>query len=189
MHELLHNWLASQHVLGIPGWGTLRAVTTNPEIDFINKQITPPQQHIDFIEGVPQADKNFYQWLAVALETDETTAIRRFNDFVSDVKEKLQLSGSVVLPGIGVFENTETAKPSFIQQQASANLFTAIRAEKIMRHQDSFNVLQGDTENTSLEVVQQFDSTFEETEAEKWWVTALFLFAAGIITILFYYLS
>lgn len=189
MHELLHTWLASQHVLGIPGWGTLHIITTTPEIDFVNKQINPPQQQIDFKEETPQADKKFYQWLASALDTDEITAIRRYNDFITDTKDQLLRTGSAILPGIGLFQNTEASGLLFKQQEPDFDMFPTIRAEKIMRHQESFNVLQGDMDYTSLEAVQHLEFPSEATEKNNWGITALILFAAGALAILYYYMS
>lgn len=189
MQELLHCWLASRHVLGIPGWGTLRVSNLEPEIDFVNKQINPPKQQVFFTDEVLPADKTFYQWLASVQTTDETTAIRRFNDFIAELKDNLQKTGTAVLPGIGVFRNTETDQPAFSQNESSSNQLLAIHAEKIMRHQESFNVLQGDMDNTSLEAVQHIDIFSEEKAQDNWWIAALILFAAGALAILFYYLS
>ena len=189
MEEILQCWLASQHRLALPGLGTLQMDTAAVELDFINKRITPPVQQIIFAEGSIKADKNFYQYLANSLHTDETNAIIQFTNFVTELTNKLYQDGTTALKGIGEFTNDKDNRASFQPYQFAFESYSILSAEKILRHQESFDVLQGDMANNSTNAAWELEQGSNEQIEDKWWVGALILFAVGAIAILFYFLT
>ncbi len=189
MEELLRGWLASQHRLDMPGLGTLQIDTTAAQLDFANKCINPPVQQIVFADNTIKTDKNFYQYLSHNLHIDETNAIIQFTDFVTAITNRLEKNGTANLMGIGEFSTDQNKKKSFQPYQSTFQPYTALSAEKILRHNENFEVLQGDVANNSSNASDEIEHTSGELFEDNWWIAALILFAVGASAILFYYLN
>lgn len=189
MEELLQGWLASQQKLALPGLGTLQIDTTAAELDFISKRINPPVQEIVFADSIIKADKNFYQYLSNGLHVDETSAIVQFTDFVTDITNKLDADGAAKMKGIGEFYTGHDKKTSFLPYRFTFKSMNPLTAEKILRHKESFDVLQGDVANNSSNAAWEIEHASDEQTEERWWIAALILFAVGAITILYYFLT
>ncbi|MBS1632745.1 MAG: hypothetical protein JST10_09245, partial [Bacteroidetes bacterium] len=102
MYNELYQIFILDKELKIPGIGNFILTRKPAEANFLEKAINPPVYSIslDKETGVPV--KSFYSGLAGLLHTDDKEATTRFNDFVSDLKQKFMAGKKIEWPGIGI---------------------------------------------------------------------------------------
>lgn len=187
MRNVLYNYLILNNRLAIPGVGVFTVEQVPARLDFVNKTLLAPLSVIRFsLENINAADRQFYQFLARTLRVDETTAIRRFNDFAFDLKNDLATTGHAELPGIGklikAFSNTYT----FHAENMDEEFFPEISVERVIREKTSHTILVGEAEKTSDEMLEILS---DRSASNRWWIYAIILGVLGIGLITYYYLT
>jgi hypothetical protein len=185
MQQLIHAWFARNGEVHLPGVGHLTRMTNQPTIDITNKVIQPSSFKIVFSTDSIPAEKKFYYWLSKCLDIDETSAIRRFNDYISDGIRLIEQNTEWVLPGLGVFKKGSDGLLVFYEQAFYQAQFQALTAERVIRQDEKYVVLQGENETNSDFVLAE---GIANEEKDNWWVHAIILLVLGVACILFYHL-
>src|SRR6476619_2179141 len=93
MYGELYQYLILHKELHLPGVGTFLYEKKPAYIDITEKMVHPPGYSILFGQNNSIPPKSFFNWLGSKLNTSERDAVRRFNDFLYDLRNQLS-SGS-----------------------------------------------------------------------------------------------
>ncbi|MCR6719481.1 MAG: hypothetical protein NVV59_04130 [Chitinophagaceae bacterium] len=186
MYSELRKYLLLHQELPIPGIGTLMLERQPASFDFPNRQILPPSYQVGFREGQVQPSRRLYDWLAQGLGISERDAIMRFNDFVFELRERLNKGEKLEWQGIGQLNKGLGGVWHFKPETDSITEGEPIHADKVLRDQASHSVRVGEDERTS----EQMRAYLQADPARKnvAWALALVLLIISFI-ILGIYLS
>ncbi|WP_153800694.1 hypothetical protein [Foetidibacter luteolus] len=187
MYEALHNYLVLHKQLNLPGIGMLRLEQEPARLDFIEKTLHSPKPAIHFLTDTPAPARHFYQYLSRWFSFEETDTIRRFNEFVFDLKSDIAGKGKAILPGIGTIAKNQAGAYTFQTEDiAVEQYFPSIRAERVLRENAEHNIRVGEDEKTSTQMQELLS---EKPQSQRWWIAAVILAAAGIAVIVYYHLT
>jgi hypothetical protein len=190
-HEILNKYLAQHKSISIPGLGALVAENVPAIADFVNKQIHPVQRKWRFDKYFDAPDRDFYNYLAHQQNIPDFEAIRWYNEFAYDLRNRIRTDGSATWKGIGNFKREPNGEISFEQLRPAYELYPAIAAERVVRSSVNHQILVGDKEKTAQEMTEYFNDEKETsvTTAEfrlNWKKFALLLAALALLILVFH---
>jgi len=184
MYQYIHKYFALHKTVSLPGIGSFTVETQPAKLDFIEKSLHAPLYHIRY-NKYDKADENFYAFLSRETGVDETDAYGNFNNFLQQLKEQLDTDHLVMLEGIGTLTKNALGY-SFVGDETVQKYFPNATAEKIIREDAEHKVMVGETERTSTEMHEHYQS--RKIKEDKWLLPALILGAIGVVAIVLYYL-
>lgn len=187
MDEHLYKYLVLHRRLDIPGLGRFLIENKPARMEEGGKLIQAPVPVIGFRQQTVQADKQFYDFLAWEMDTDEVDAINRFRDYAEALKTKaagesgaeMQEMGCLFIHADGTTEFRAVAGPNELLPPVS--LPDGIVFEHAASMPYALKTKDVDTSDESAEVEPAPASN------NKWWIYAAILLLIGIGIILFYY--
>lgn len=179
MYSELRKYLILNQELPIPGIGTLRLERQPASIDFANRQILPPAYQIGFSDGPVQPSRRLYAWLAQGLGVSERDAVVRYNDFVFELKERLNRGEKLEWSGIGQLNKGLGGVWHFQPEVDRIVEGEPVHADKVIRDKASHVVRVGEDERTSDEMREYLQSSPQGRNIT--WAVALILLLISFI--------
>jgi len=181
MYSELRKYLLLHHELPIPGVGSINLERQPAAFDFANRQILPPAYRIIFREGSVQASRRLYGWLAASLGVTERDAILKFNDFVFELRERLDRGEKLEWQGVGHLNKGLGGIWHFKPGEESIPEGDPVPADKVLRSRSSHSVRVGEDERTS-EQMREYLHT-EPVQKNTAWAIALILLVISFIAL------
>ncbi len=186
MYEVLNKYLYQHKSISIPGLGSLVAETIPAVSDFANKQLLPVQYKFRFDKYSDAPDRGFFVYLSMKNNIPDFEAIKIYNEFAFDLRNRIPSNEGAVWQGIGVFKKDFGGEIVFEPYASPYEFYAPVKAERIIRSDATHSILVGDKEKTNYEMTELLsDGTY--VEKESWWIYALILAAIGL-SILFFHL-
>ena len=170
MYPELYRYFIQHKNLHLPGIGSFVLERKPAEADFVNKCIHPPVFSVALHADVAKPSSKFYTWLAAAFNISEKEAIIRFNDFVFELKKKINEGAKIEWNGIGTISKGLGDNIRFVSEELIPTL-QPVHAEKIIREKAEHAVLVGERERTSVEMTELLSDP--ESKKNYWWVLPL----------------
>lgn len=171
MYGELHQYLILHKQLSMPGIGTFLLERKPAHIDFVNKIAEPPTYSVALHHGNVAASKNVFYWLASSLGISELDAVKRFNDFSFDIKNKVMAGDELHWEGVGVFSKGLAGEIRFESALKDFKSGEPIPAVKVIREKAEHTVRVGEQEKTSSEMIEMLAPSHEKKI--QWWAIAL----------------
>ena len=186
MIEELNSYLLQHKSIGIPGLGTIYVERIPAQSDFVNKQLLPPAYHYRFNKYFDVPDKQFFSYLAAQKEVADYEAIRIYNEWAQEFKNRIETDREVKWDGVGVLTSDASGDILFEPVASLTSFMPVVPAQRVIRDNVKRLMLVGDKELTNEEMAGFLS---EETQVEKasWWMYALIILALALIFIFFYY--
>jgi hypothetical protein len=185
MYEVLNRYLFQHKSISIPGLGSLVAETIPAVSDFANKRLLPVQFKFRFDKYYDSPDRDFFAYLAKKKNIPDFEAIRWYNEFALDLRNKIRSEEGAVWDGIGVFKKDFGGDVVFEAYPREFELYPAVNAIRIIRSDAKHSILVGDKEKTNYEMTELLgDNVY--IEKASWWIYALILAAIGLIVLFFH---
>ena len=186
MMEELNSYLLQHKSISIPGLGTIYVERIPAQSDFVNKQLLPPAYHYRFDKYFDAPDKDFFTYLASKKEVADYEAIRMYNDWAYNFRNKISLDHPAEWRGVGKLSKDVYGEVVFEPASTLNSFLSAIPAERVIRSNSRHKMLVGDKE---LSNVEMSDYLQEETHVEKesWWIYALIICALALVIIFFHF--
>jgi hypothetical protein len=191
LYELFYKYLILNGRASMPGIGSFGVEQVPATMDFENKKLNPPTQHIKLESSEISTDTySFYNYLAKELQINESDAARRFQEFTRDIQKQAGTNGSVLLPGIGRLKrdfNGYTIEPETESKQVLPDLW-------ITKTQAANTGLLDVYANTQPSIIKQSnynvdaDKLIVKEQQDYWWVFAIMLAIMGLGALLYYYI-
>lgn len=185
MLQSLQKYFILYKKLSLPGIGWFTLEEGSARLDFTEKKLRAPSPVINFYPQAALPNKTFFQFLSEELEVDEVQAVRHFNGLVYELRDRLNSSGVINLPGIGTLNKNETNEYSFKVDTALAQYFPDLSVERIIRQGAEHTIRVGEHERTNKQMHEMLLA--EENEPKDyWWLYAILLALAGIAALIYY---
>lgn len=190
MTEALTSYLIQHKSISIPGLGTVYIERIPAQTDFINKQIIPPAFHFRFDKYFDAPDKDFFTYLAQQKDMADYEAIKWYNEWAYDLRNRLRVDEEVKWDGVGTLKKDITGEIVFESMGAIPSLQKPAPAIRVIHSNTQHTMLVGDRE--VVREINSEESGFAgemETVEEKsaWWIYALILGAIALTVIFFHF--
>lgn len=180
MYGELYQYLILHKQLNIPGIGTFLMERKPADIDFVNKIVNPPAYTIALHHGIATPSKNVFSWLASTLDISERDALTRFNDFATNIKDKVSAGDKLQWNGIGTLSKGMAGEIRFEASLKDMKAGVPVPAVKVIREHAEHSIRVGEQEKTSSEMIEMLAPS--EVRKTNWWAIALI---AGLLAFIF----
>jgi hypothetical protein len=180
MLQVLNAYLFQHRSISIPGLGTIYLETFPAHAEVADRTILPPIYRFRFDKYFDAPEKEFFSYLAAQGKMLDYEAIKWYNEFSFDLRNRIRSEEEVSWEGVGILKKDGSGN-ILLQSAPTPNFFVqAVPAIKV-KHQDAVHtLLVGDRERTSGEMN---DWLLEEGHSRRrlsWWVIALILLVIGL---------
>lgn len=184
MQDLLATYLFQHGNCPLPGIGTLHL---NPAVASIlpgEQRIAASAPSIELVKKeVPVAGLVSYLSAEQDISEDEATANLR--QYCRTLKY-MGTHESITLTEAGKFSVSADGNLVFTQKIIDPSYQPPVTAEKVIRPNDSHNMLVGDTETTNTVMTEFYNDEMPVSKNRWWaWAAVLFVIAIGIIALYF----
>ncbi|WP_276486115.1 hypothetical protein [Paraflavitalea pollutisoli] len=190
MIEALTSYLLQHKSISIPGLGTVYIERIPAQTDFVNKQILPPSYHFRFDKYFDAPDKDFFTYLAQQKDMADYEAIKWYNEWAYDLRNRLRTEEAVEWKGVGALRKDASGEIVFEAAGAISSPQQPAHATRVIHSKTQHTMLVGDREVTrEFMPVESMDATEEEVPVKDktWWIYALILTFIALSAIFFHY--
>src|SRR5215213_2245521 len=186
MIEILNGYLIQHKSISIPGLGTIYVERLPAMNDFTNRQIHPPSYKFRFDKYFDAPDKDFFTFLASNKNIPEYEAIKQYNEFAYELRNRIRHQEAFTWPDVGVLSQELSGEIHFESSDPEA-CFAPVTANRVIRQDVQHAILVGDQEMTTQDMTDLLsESSF--VERESWWIYALILFAIALSILFFHFI-
>lgn len=171
IQQLMIKYLIQNGRLGLPDIGSFQLKHIPAQIQESGTLLKGPAAVIEYRYEPIAADKHLFEFISMETEADEVTAIRRFNEWINELKQTLSEQKTVVLPRIG----------SLSQTPEGVIIFNAAERELTFKNVSLPNGMVWEQAEAEHE-------TIPATVDTSWWIYAIILLLAGIAAIVYHYI-
>jgi hypothetical protein len=191
MTETLISYLLQHKSLSIPGLGSMYIERIPAQTDFVNKRILPPDYHFRFDKYFDAPDKDFFTYLAQQKDIADYEAIKWYNEWAYELRNRLRDGQLVKWVGIGTLKKDTSGEIVFEAAGAIPTLHEPAPANRVIHVHAQHTMLVGDREVTReitpVETVEYPPVTETYVEKESWWIYALIIAAIALSVIFFHF--
>lgn len=207
MTDVLVSYLLQHKSISIPGLGSMYIERIPAQTDFVNRRILPPDYHFRFDKYFDAPDKDFFTYLAKQQNIADYEAIKWYNEWAYELRNKLREGQQVDWPGIGTLKKDISGEIIFESAGRIPSLQEPTPANRVIHTHAQHTMLVGDQEVTrkitvtgssepAIETIPPpvvDEQPAEENEGKKkekgdrgsWWVFALIITAIALSVIFF----
>jgi hypothetical protein len=189
MFSLLNSYLFQHRSISIPGLGTIYLETLPASIDTSTQNMLPPLYYFRFDKYFDSPDRQFFSFLAAQQQIADYEALRLYNDFSYQVKEKINQNESFNWEGVGVLKKDADGNIAFESAINNPVFMQPVPARKVIRPDARHVLLVGDTERTSTEMNAWLNQEQELDNKRPWWIYALIVGVLSVLVLVYYFSS
>lgn len=182
MKEILANFLFQYKYCPLPGIGHLIIEQSPAVIHPAGQKIAGPGQQIAFKQEPLSADQ-LIDFIAADRSIAFADAEQELQTFAASV-DALNSPEEIYIDGAGSFSKTADGEIAFTPDEIKIT-YATVDAIRIIRQNNSHQLLVGDTETTNT-VMNEYYMEQPEPLRRRWWIAALVLLVLGAITIAIY---
>jgi hypothetical protein len=187
MFNVLNNYLFQHKSISVPGLGTIYLEMLPAQSDASGKNILPPAYHFRFDKYFDAPDKDFFLHLAAEKNIPDYEAIKWYNEFSYDLRNKIRHDEKAEWEGVGVLKKDDEGNIVFESTAGTPSFLQPVPANPINRNGSA---LSSEEENDNNQSATELAYP-EEFAAPKnnWWIYALVAAAVAIVVLLFHFSS
>lgn len=187
MVEALNSYLVQHKSLSIPGLGTIYVERIPAQSDFVNKQIIPASYRYRFDRYFDAPDKDFFTYLASQKEIADYEAIRWYNEWAYELRNKIRTQQEVKWDSVGILRTDVSGEVVFEAEQNLVKFLDPVPAERVIRSNAQHRMIVGDREVTNTAMSDYLNEETVYVEKESWWIYALILATIAVVVIFFHF--
>jgi hypothetical protein len=187
MIAILNSYLIQHKSICIPGLGTIYLEKIPAINDFSNRQMLPPSYKFRFDKYFDAPDKEFFSFLASAQNMAEYEAIKLYNEFAYDLRDRIRKEEKFDWPQVGILIRDATGEIQFKSEMIQPRFVKPVAARRVIRQDARHAILVGDQQLTTDHMTELLNVEQVHVEKESWWMYALIIFCVAVV-ILFVYL-
>jgi hypothetical protein len=180
MLQVLNAYLFQHRSISIPGLGTIYLETFPANADVAERTILPPAYRFRFDKYFDAPEKEFFAFLAAQGKMLDFEAIKWYNEFSFDLRNRIRNEEAVPWEGVGVLKKDGSG--NILLESATAPAFSVqpVPAMRVNRQDAVHTLLVGDRERTSGEMNEWLHEEEATRKRFPWWVIALILAVIGL---------
>jgi hypothetical protein len=188
MFNVLNNYLFQHKSISVPGLGTIYLETLPAQSDASGKNILPPAYHFRFDKYFDAPDKDFFLHLAAEKKIPDYEAIKWYNEFSYELRNKIRHEEKAEWEGVGVLKKDDEGNIVFESTTGTPSFLQPVPANLVNRNGAVHSLVTEENNNIPLATQLPYP---EELIARKnyWWVYALVAAVVAIVILLFHFSS
>ena len=176
MFQVLNAYLFQHRSISIPGLGTIYLETFPANVDVADRTILPPLYQFRFDKYFDSPDREFFAYIASQRNVLDYEAIRLYNEFSTDLRNRIRTEEKVDWEGVGILRKDEGGNVIFEPTPANGLFMTPTPAHRVNRQNAQHTLLVGDQERTNVEMNEWLhDEEAAGGRKKTWWIIALVL--------------
>ena len=180
MLQVLNAYLFQHRSISIPGLGTIYLETFSARVDVADRTVLPPVYRFRFDKYFDAPEKEFFAYLAAQGKMLDFEAIKWYNEFSFDLRNRIRNEDEVPWEGVGVLRKDGSGNILLESAAAPAFFLQPVPAMKVNRQDAVHTLLVGDRERTSGEMNEWLQEDGVSRKRLSWWVVALVLVVIGL---------
>jgi hypothetical protein len=186
MYPILNRYLFLNKSIPVPGLGSICLETLPATIDSSTRSLVPPVYQFRFDKFSDSPDKDFFSYLSMHQRITDYEALRQYNEFAFDLRERLNYSREVSWDGLGILRKDDAGDVHFESTIAEPFFLKPVQAEKVIRPNAKHMMLVGDRERSNREMSDWFAE--EPVHGNRlWWMVALVGGIVAAMIIMFHF--
>jgi hypothetical protein len=187
MLQVLNAYLFQHRSISIPGLGTIYLETFSAHVDVADRTVLPPIYRFRFDKYFDAPEKEFFAYLAAQGKMLDFEAIKWYNEFSFDLRNRIRNEEEVPWEGIGVLKKDGSGNILLESAAAPAFFLQPVPAMKVNRQDAVHTLLVGDRERTSGEMNEWLHDEGTSRKRLSWWVVALVLVVIGLAVLAWHF--
>lgn len=180
MLQVLNAYLFQHRSISIPGLGTIYLETFPAHVDVADRTVLPPAYRFRFDKYFDAPEREFFSYLATQGKMLDFEAIKWYNEFAFDLRNRIKNEDEVAWQGIGILRKDESGNVLLESATAPDFFQHPVPAIKV-KHRDAVHtMLVGDRERTSSEMNEWLQDDNASRRRLSWWVIALVLVVVAL---------
>ncbi|GGA91939.1 hypothetical protein [Puia dinghuensis] len=192
MFAVLNAYLFQHRSISIPGLGTIYLETMPAAVDVADRTMLPPMYQFRFDKYFDAPDKEFFAFIANQRHILDFEAIKWYNEFAFDLRNRIKTEDEVNWEGVGVLKKDGSGNVLLEPFSSPLNFMQPTPAVRVLHQDAQHTLLVGDRERTTGEM-NEWRQHEEEEEGRRrglpWWVIALIIAVAGLAFLGWYFYS
>jgi hypothetical protein len=180
MLQVLNAYLFQHRSISVPGLGTIYLETFPAHVDVADRTVLPPVYRFRFDKYFDVPEKEFFGFLAAQAKMLDFEAIKWYNEFSLDLRNRIRNEDEVAWEGVGVLKKDGSGNILLESAAAPAFFLHSVPAMKVNRHDAVHTLLVGDRERTSGEMNEWLQEEGVSRKRHSWWIVALVLVVIGL---------
>ena len=183
MQQIICNFLFRHGYCPLPSVGSLAISTEASKLILGEQRILAPRSKIQLL---PQelSRQPLVEFIANTQATDVQTANENLENFVAEIKG-LKEKEDVIIGEAGKFEVDENGYLIFTEQKIFTNYFPEVKANRVVRADQSHDILVGDKESNREKMTEYFSNEKVVGPGRTWlWISLGLLITIGLIIFL-----
>jgi len=145
----------------------------------------PPSYKYRFDKYFDAPDKEFFSFLASSQNLAEYEAIKMYNEFAYDLRDRIRKEERFDWPKVGTLVRDATGEIQFKSELVQPGFVQPVSAIRVIRQDARHAILVGDQELTTDHMTELLSEEVY-VEKESWWIYALIIFAVALVIGFFY---
>jgi hypothetical protein len=175
MFQVLNAYLFQHRSISIPGLGTIYLETLPATVDVAERTMLPPAYRFRFDKYFDAPDATFFSYLAVQKKILDYEAIKWYNEFSFELRNRIRSEDAVSWDGVGSLRKDGAGNVLFEPAASPVLFFQPTPAMRVTRQDAQHTMLVGDRERTSGEMNEWLLDDAARRKRVSWWVIALVL--------------
>lgn len=183
MQQIICNFLFRNGYCPLPSVGSLAITTEASKLNLGEHSISAPHSKIQLVSQ-EQSREPLVEFISKFQGTDLATSNNHLEKFIASIKS-LQKQEDLVIGEAGKFEVDENGYLIFTEQKIFTNYFPEVQANRVVRANQSHDILVGDTESNREKMTEYFSNEKISDPGKAWlWISLGLIVAAGIVIFL-----
>ncbi|HXB94513.1 MAG TPA: hypothetical protein VNU70_05120 [Puia sp.] len=188
MFQVLNAYLFQHRSISIPGLGTIYLETLPANVDVADRTMQPPVFRFRFDKYFDAPDVAFFSYLALQRNTLDYEAIKWYNEFSFELRNRIRTEEEVNWDGVGILRKDSSGNVLFESTGSHLFFLQPTPAIRVNRQDAQHTLLVGDRERTSGEMNEWLHEHGGRGRI-SWWVIALIMGGAGVLFLAWYFYS
>lgn len=180
MFPELYTYLLKNNELTLQGVGTFHIEKSPARVDFPNRKAEAATYSVSMVQEM-NVPGEFYNWLGAVSGISSREAVVRFNNFVFDLKKKVNDGAVINWNGVGSISKGLAGEVKFVAEKTPLFQEQPVIAEKVIRDKAEHMVRVGEMERTSDEMNEMLNQP--EKAKSLWWIWAAVLILFSLLFI------
>jgi hypothetical protein len=189
MFQELNAYLFQHRSISIPGLGTIYMETFPASVDVAERTLLPPHYRFRFDKYFDAPDREFFSYLAVQKNILDFEAIRWYNEFSSDHRNRIRSEEQVDWEGVGVLKKDQSGNMSFESVNVGGLFMEATPALRVNHQNEAHMLLVGDQEKTNFEMNEWLSEEAAHNKKKSWKIVALVLVILALAVLVWHFYS
>ena len=187
MFDVLTSYLIQHNSISIPGLGTIYMEKNAASVDARTQQMAPPQYYYRFDKYFDSPDRKFFSYLATQQGVADFEAMRTYNEFAQQLRERIQQEDMVNWEGVGQLARDQEGNIVFESLLINPSFVMPVSSRKVIHPDAKHLLLVGDRQRTTTEMNDWLRQGKASSWKSSWWLYALLAAILSIMVLLFHF--